>query len=328
MKALLVEEYTDLDGLKISEQSVPEPGADEVVIKVAAAALNFPDLLIIGGKYQVKPPLPFTPGMELSGVVSAIGDNVSNLKLGDRVAAVITWGAFAEYAVVPDSRINPIPEDMDFDIAASFGLAYLTSYHGLKNRAQISSGETLLVLGASGGVGLAAVDIGKAMGAHVIAVASSAEKLASCAKYGADEMINYKETALRDALKERPKDRPIDVVLDPVGGDLAETSFRSLGWRGRYLTVGFAAGDIPKLPMNLALLSERSLMGVYVGDYGNRFPEKRIEMAQEISALIEKGELSPTISQTCKFDNIVDAMRQFEARSVIGKIVIDIDMES
>src|SRR5690242_17761892 len=254
MKAVLCKQFGPPESLVVEELPSPKPGAGEVVVSVKAASLNFPDVLIIQNKYQFKPPLPFSPGSELAGVVKEVGADVRDVRSGDRVMAFTTYGAFAEEVKTEAARLLPLPQAMDFVTGAAFVLTYATSDHALRDRGALQVGETLLVLGAAGGVGLAAVEIGKALGARVIACASSAEKLEVCRSHGADATINYAAEDLRERVKALSDGRGVDVVYDPVGGAYSEPAFRSLGWRGRHLVVGFAAGEIPKLPLNLPLL--------------------------------------------------------------------------
>src|SRR5213075_2071561 len=267
MKAVLCKQYGPPESLTIEELPSPKPGAGEVVVSVKAASVNFPDVLIIQNKYQFKPPLPFSPGSEMAGLIKEVGEGVKGYKPGDRVIAFTTYGAFAEEVKVEAARLVPMPEGMDFNSAAAFLLTYGTSDHALRDRGALKAGETLLVLGAAGGVGLAAIQIGKALGARVIACASSEEKLAVCRSHGADAGIDYVKEDLRERIKALTDGRGVDVVYDAVGGPYTEPAFRSLAWRGRLLVVGFAAGEIPKLPLNLALLKGASVVGVFWGDF-------------------------------------------------------------
>ena len=263
MKAVLCKAYGPPESLVVEELASPEPGPGEAVVTVKAASVNFPDVLIIQNKYQVKPPLPFSPGSEAAGIVKAVGDDVTDVKPGDRVMAFTTFGAFAEEVKTEARRLLPLPPGMDFTTAAAFGLTYATSDHALRDRGQLAAGETLLVLGAAGGVGLAAIEIGKALGARVIACASTDGKLAVCRAHGADATINYAAEDLRERVKALTNARGADVVYDPVGGEFTEPALRSIAWRGRLLVVGFAAGGIPKIPLNLTLLKGCSIVGVY-----------------------------------------------------------------
>jgi NADPH2:quinone reductase len=293
-----------------------------VVISVKAASVNFPDVLIIQNKYQFKPPLPFSPGSELAGVVKEVGSGVTAFRPGDRVMAFTTYGAFAEEVKTEASRLLPLPEKMDFVTGAAFVLTYGTSDHALRDRAALKEGETLLVLGAAGGVGLAAIEIGKALGARVIACASSDEKLAVCRQHGADEGINYASEDLRERIKVLTEGRGIDVVYDAVGGPYSEPAFRSLAWRGRLLVVGFAAGDIPKLPLNLPLLKGASVVGVFWGDFARREPKAFAASMQQLGRWYAEGRLKPHVSQTLPLARAADAIKLLASRQAKGKVVV------
>src|SRR6266702_1218841 len=273
MKAVVCKQYGPPESLVVEELASPRAGRGEAVVSVRAASVNFPDVLIIQNKYQFKPPLPFSPGSELAGIVKEVGADVSSFRPGDKVIAFTTYGAFAEEVKTEASRLLPMPEGMDYPRAAAFLLTYGTSDHALRDRGALQPGETLLVLGAAGGVGLAAIEIGKALGARVIACASSEEKLAVCREHGADATINYATEDLRERIKALTDGRGVDVVYDAVGGAYSEPAFRSIAWRGRLLVVGFAAGEIPKLPLNLALLKGASVVGVFWGDFARREPK-------------------------------------------------------
>jgi NADPH2:quinone reductase len=292
------------------------------VVSVKAASVNFPDVLIIQNKYQFKPPLPFSPGSELSGVVKEAAPDVAGFKPGDKVIAFTTYGAFAEEVKTEASRLVPMPQGMDYPQAAAFLLTYATSDHALRDRGALRAGETLLVLGAAGGVGLAAIEIGKALGARVIACASSEDKLAVCREHGADEGINYAAEDLRERIKALTGGRGVDVVYDPVGGPYSEPAFRSLAWRGRLLVVGFAAGDIPRLPLNLALLKGASAVGVFWGDFAKREPEAFAESVRQLGRWYAAGKLRPHVSQTFPLARAADALKLMAARQVKGKIVL------
>ncbi len=308
------------ESLVVADHEPIEPGPEEVEIRVHAASVNFADVLIIAGKYQAKPPLPFTPGMELAGRVMRLGTAVRNLSPGDRVAATVTWGAFGDTATVPVDRVIRLKEGISFTTAAAFPLAYSTAYHALATRGRLVADEQVLVLGAAGGVGLAAVEIAKCLGARVVAAASSEQKLEICASRKADLLVNYADSALRDALREL---RVVpDVVLDVVGGPHAEAALRSLGWRGRYLAVGFAGGEIPRFPANLALLSEREILGVYWGEYAKRYPAERQLIADRLMEWIAAGKLRPEISRSFPLERAPEAMRLVADRGVIGKVVL------
>lgn len=322
MKAILCKTYGLPDTLVIEDVPALEPGAGEVVIAVAACGVNFPDTLIVQGKYQFKPPLPFSPGGEVAGTVKAVGAGVSSVKPGDAVIAFIGWGGFAEEVKCQAAQVMPLPPGTPMALAASFVLAYGTSYHALADRAQLKPGETLLVLGAAGGVGLAACEIGKAMGAHVIAAASSDEKLAICRQHGATDTINYAQEDLREAVNRLTGKRGVDVVYDPVGGDFSEPAFRSLAWKGRHLVVGFANGEIPKLPLNLTLLKGASLVGVFWGSFVKNEPVAFQQNMMQLMAWVADGTLKPLISKTYPLAHAADALNDMMARKVVGKVVL------
>jgi NADPH2:quinone reductase len=322
MKAVLCKQYGPPESLTFEELPSPRPGPGEAVVAVRAASVNFPDVLIIQNKYQFKPPLPFSPGSELSGVVKEVGPGVEAFRPGDRVIAFTTYGAFAEEVKTDVTRLLPMPGGMDFPSAAAFLLTYATSDHALRDRGALQPGETLLVLGAAGGVGLAAIEIGKAMGARVIACASSDDKLAVCREHGADEGINYAAEDLRERIKALTGGRGVDVVYDPVGGPYSEPAFRSLAWRGRLLVVGFAAGDIPKLPLNLPLLKGASVVGVFWGDFSRREPRQFADSVRQLGRWYAEGKLHPHVSQTLPLSRAADALKLMAARQVKGKIVL------
>jgi len=322
MKAVLCKQYGPPESLTFEELPSPRPGPGEAVVTVKAASVNFPDVLIIQNKYQFKAPLPFSPGSELAGVVKEVGAGVTAFKPGDRVIAFTTYGAFAEEAKTDAGRLLPMPDGMDFASAAAFLLTYATSDHALRDRGSLQPGETLLVLGAAGGVGLAAVEIGKALGARVIACASSADKLAVCREHGADEGIDYAAEDLRERIKALTDGRGVDVVYDPVGGAYSEPAFRSLAWRGRLLVVGFAAGDIPKLPLNLPLLKGASVVGVFWGDFARREPRAFAESVRQLGRWYAEGKLRPHVSQTLPLARAAEALKLMAARQVKGKIVL------
>jgi NADPH2:quinone reductase len=322
MKAVVCKEWGLPDTLVIEDlpDMVPAPG--QVAINVKAAGVNFPDVLIIQNKYQFKPELPFTPGSELSGIVYAVGEGVSHIKAGDKVIAFIGNGAFAQQVVAPANAVMPMPPGMDFDVAAAITLTYGTSYHAVVDRAQLKAGETMLVLGAAGGVGLAAIEIGKALGARVIAAASTDEKLDICKQHGADVTINYSIQDLREAIKAATDGKGPDVIYDPVGGIYAEPAFRSIGWRGRYLVVGFANGEIPKLPLNLTLLKGASLVGVFWGEFAKREPKANLAAMRELMGWLHEGKIKPHISGRYALKDTPAALNDLAARKVTGKIVI------
>ena len=322
MKAVLCTSYGPPDSLVVEDIASPVAGPGEAVITVKAASVNFPDVLIIENKYQLKPPLPFSPGSELAGIVKAVGDGVTHVKAGDRVMAITGYGAFAEEVKVDGKRLLPIPPAMDFTTAAAFGLTYGTSEHALVDRGALKAGETLLVLGAAGGVGLAAIEIGKILGARVIACASTDDKLAVCRAHGADETINYATEDLRERIKALTGGTGPDVVYDPVGGAYTEMALRSIAWRGRLLVVGFAAGDIPKIPLNLTLLKGCSIVGVFWGDWARREPTHFAEAMARLAGWHADGRLKPHVSETFPLERAADALKLMAARKVTGKVVL------
>ena len=322
MKAVLCKHYGPPDTLVVENLPSPQPGPHQVLIGVRAAGVNFPDTLIIQNLYQIKPPLPFTPGGECAGEVKAVGAAVTRFKVGQRVTAFAPWGAFAEEVAVDEDKVTAIPDELSLDLAASFVMAYGTSYHALKDRAALRAGETLLVLGAAGGVGLAAVEIGKSLGARVIAAASSDEKLAVCRAHGADECINYSTENLRERIKALTAARGVDVVYDPVGGDYSEPALRSVGWRGRFLVVGFANGTIPSIALNLTLLKGLCIVGVFWGEFAKREPKAWAEDLAQLLRMVNVGELKPLVSARYPFERVADALNAVSARKVIGKIVL------
>ena len=322
MKAVVCNAWGLPDTLVVEDLPDPTPGPGQVALDVMAAGVNFPDVLIIQGKYQFKPELPFTPGSELSGVVSQVGEGVDNVKVGDKVIAFTAQGAFAQQIVVPAQACMPMPPGMDFDTAAAITLTYGTSHHAVVDRAALKAGETMLVLGAAGGVGLAAIEIGKALGARVIAAASSDDKLAVCREHGADTTINYSTEDLREAIKAATGGKGPDVIYDPVGGIYAEPAFRSIGWRGRYLVVGFANGEIPKLPLNLMLLKGASLMGVFWGEFAKREPKANMAAMRQLMDWLAEGKIKPRISGRYALADTAAALNDMAARKVTGKVVI------
>lgn len=322
MKAVLCKTLGPASDLVLEEVASPAPKRNEIVLDVHAAGVNFPDTLIIEGKYQFQPPLPFSPGGEAAGVVAAIGEKAGDFKVGDRVMALTGWGAFAEQVAVPFYNVLPIPTTMDFTTAAAFGMAYGTSMHALAQRGQLKAGETLLVLGASGGVGLAAVEIGKAMGARVIAAASSAEKLAIAKAAGADELIDYRQASLRDEIKRLTSGQGVDVVYDPVGGELFEQAVRGLAWNGRLLVVGFASGSIPQLPVNLTLLKGAAMVGVFWGAFAQRQPEDNAANFRQLFAWHAEGKLKPLVSQSYPLAEAGVAIERLAQRQAMGKLVV------
>jgi NADPH2:quinone reductase len=322
MHAWLCENPTGVEALQWKELPTPEPKPGQVRVAIRAASLNFPDLLIVQNKYQMKPPLPFVPGSEYAGTIEAVGEGVKHLKIGDAVAAFGGTGGFATHAVVEAALVMPLPPGFDFDDAAAFILTYGTTHHALVDRAQLKDGETLLVLGAAGGVGTAAIQIGKVLGARVIAAASSDEKADLCRSIGADATINYATANIRDELKQITGGKGPDVVYDPVGGDLAEPVFRSIGWRGRYLVVGFAQGSIPSLPLNLALLKGASIVGVFWGEFARREPKANAAALAELARWYAEGKVKPVIDQRLPMRELPAAYARMGSRTVRGKLVM------
>lgn len=308
--------YKELDNLT--------PGPKEVVVEVKACSVNFPDTLIIQGKYQFKPELPFIPGSDIAGTIKEIGSEVKHLALGDEVFGFVPHGGFASEVVAHSKQIFPKLPGMDFPIAASFMLAYGTSYHALKDRAKLKEGETLVVLGASGGVGLAAVQLGKIMGAKVIAAASTADKLALCKKYGADELINYNEEDLKTKIKELTDGKGADVVYDPVGGDYSEAALRATAWEGRFLVVGFAAGQIPKIPLNLTLLKGCQIVGVFWGSFAQRQAKDNLQNSMELMQMFNEGKIKPHIHKIYPLEETPNALEEMMNRKVKGKLIISV----
>lgn len=323
MRAILCKELGPADKLVIEDVPSPKVSGDSVKLKVKAAGLNFPDTLIIEGKYQIKPELPFSPGGELSGEVVEVGPDVKHLKVGQRVMGLTGYGAFAEEIVIPEDRVIPVPDDMKDETAAAFSMVYGTSYHALKQRANIQPGETLLVLGASGGVGLAAVELGKAMGAKVIAAASTDEKLQVAKEAGADDLINYSDENLKDALKSRYP-QGIDVIYDPVGDRFSEPALRNMAWNGRFLVIGFAAGEIPRLPANLTLLKGCSIVGVFWGTFTRKEPQEHAQNVKELMQMFSAGKINPRISEVFPFEQYEKALAALTSRRAIGKVVLKV----
>ncbi|MES3010727.1 MAG: NADPH:quinone oxidoreductase family protein [Pseudomonadota bacterium] len=322
MHAWLCETPTGVDALTWKELPTPTPGPGEVLVEIKAASLNFPDLLIVQNKYQMKPALPFVPGSEYAGVVQALGDGVTHLQVGQPVACMPGTGGFGTHAIAPAALCMPLPAGFPMVDAAAFILVYGTSHHALIDRAQLKAGETLLVLGAAGGVGTSAIQIAKAVGARVIAAASTDEKCALCRSIGADATINYTTENLRDAIKAATNGKGPDVVYDPVGGDFAEPAFRSIAWRGRYLVVGFASGPIPALPLNLMLLKGASLVGVFWGDFAKREPKANNAALAELAQWYAQGKVKPVIDSTVPMTDLKAAYAHMGSRGVKGKLVM------
>ena len=322
MKAVLCKELGPPEKLVVEDVPSLKAGKGQVVVSVKAAGVNFPDTLIIQGKYQFKPEPPFSPGGEVAGEIKEVGEGVAGFKPGDRVIAAATWGGFAQELVADADRLVRMPDEMDFVSASAFVLTYGTSYHALKDRAQLQAGETLLVLGASGGVGLSAIQIGKAIGARVIAAASSDAKLAVCKSNGADELINYASEDLRTHVKAITAGRGVDVVYDPVGGAYSELALRDVAWNGRFLVVGFAAGDIPKIPLNLALLKGCSIIGVFWGAFTKNEAQKNRRNNEELMQLFVAGQVKPHIHATYPLERAAEALNEVLLKRVSGKVVL------
>lgn len=322
MHAWLCENPTGVDALTWKELPMPQPKAGEVLMRIDAASLNFPDVLIVQNKYQIKPPLPFVPGSEYAGEVLALGEGVSHLKIGQKVACLSGTGGFGTHTLAPAALAMPLPPGMSATDAAAFIMIYATSHHALMDRAALKVGETVLVLGAAGGVGTAAIQIAKAAGARVIAAASTDAKCALCQRIGADVTINYSTQDLRAAIKEATDGKGPDVIYDPVGGDFAEPAFRSIAWRGRYLVVGFASGPIPSLPLNLALLKGASIVGVFWGDFAKREPKANAAMMQTLGQWYLEGKVKPVVEQTLPMARLKDAYGVMTSRGVLGKLVL------
>lgn len=321
MKALVVRELGGPETLVYEDLPDPEVGKGQVLIDVKAAGVNFPDLLIIEGKYQFQPPLPFSPGGEVAGVVSAIGEGVTRFAVGDRVVGMGIWGGYAEKMLLGEERVLPIPDEVSFEVGGSTITTYGTMLYALRDRAQLKEGETVLVLGAGGGVGTASIELAKAMGAKVIAASRGEAKLAACKELGADEVIDYST----EDLKKRAKALSgggVDVVVDPVGGSYAEPALRAMGWGGRYLVIGFAAGDIPKIPLNLPLLKSCAIVGVFWGAWLGREPMKGAGQLLEIGKMVAAGKLNPRIDEVVPLAEGARALKALAAREVVGKVVL------
>lgn len=322
MHAWLCENPIGIDAVTWKELPTPVPAEGQVLIQIKAASLNFPDILIVQNKYQHKPPLPFVPGSEYAGVIEAVGPGVTHLKVGQNVACLSGTGGFGTHTLAPAALCMPLPNGFSHVDAAAFIMIYATSHHALVDRAQLKAGETVLILGAAGGVGTSAIQIAKAMGAKVIAAASSDEKCALCKSIGADETINYSTQDLRATLKTLTDGKGPDVIYDPVGGEYTEPAFRSIAWRGRYLVVGFAAGPIPALPFNLMLLKGASVVGVFWGDFAKKEPKANAAMMAELAAWYAKGTIKPVIDSTMPMSELKQAYAHMSSRSVKGKLVM------
>jgi NADPH2:quinone reductase len=322
MHAWLCENPIGVDALTWKELPTPQPGKGQVLLEIQAASLNFPDLLIVQNKYQMKPELPFVPGSEYAGVIRAVGEGVSHLQVGQSVACLSGTGGFGTHTLAPAKLCMPLPAGFPAVDAAAFIMTYATSHHALIDRGQLKAGETVLVLGAAGGVGTAAIQIAKAAGAKVIAAASTDEKCALCKQLGADATINYSKDNLRETLKTLTEGKGPDVIYDPVGGEFAESAFRSIAWRGRYLVIGFAGGPIPALPLNLPLLKGASLVGVFWGDFARREPEANAAMMAELAQWYGQGKIKPVIDRTMPMAELKAAYAHMGSRGVMGKLVM------
>ncbi len=322
MRAILCKTFGPPESLVLEEVDEPTAGRGEVVVDVHACAVNFPDVLIIQNLYQFKPDLPFSPGAEVAGVVSAVGPEVTGLAVGDRVLASTGWGGLAEKIAVAAKACIPVPAEIDFIAASAFLYAYGTSHYALGDRAHLQPGEVLLVLGAAGGVGLAAVELGALMGATVIAAASTEEKLALCREYGATHTINYTEEDLKTRVRELTGGQGADVIYDPVGGPYSEPALRAIAWDGRFLVVGFAAGDIPKIPLNLALLKSCQIVGVFWGAFVGRDPERHRRNVSDLMQLWKEGSLRPHVSSLYPLERSAEAIRELVDRKALGKVVV------
>jgi NADPH2:quinone reductase len=325
VKAALCKEYGPPRSLVVEDVEPPEPGRGEVKLRVHACGVNFPDILMMAGKYQSRPDMPFSPGGEVSGEIITVGEGVEGLATGQRVLGMAGHGGMAEEICLPAAAVVPIPDNMDYETAAGFILTYGTSYHALKQRARLQEGETLLVLGAAGGVGLAAVELGRLMGARVIAAASSREKLDLAGEYGATDFVNYTEENLKDRVKELTGGRGVDVIYDPVGGELFDQCMRSIAWKGRVLVIGFASGEIPKVPVNLALLKGCEIVGVFWGAFTQREPEVHRENTRELLEFATSGKLKPHISATFPLEQAGEALAVLAERKALGKVIVRID---
>jgi NADPH:quinone reductase len=325
MRALVCTAYGPPESLVIEQRADPAPGPGEVLVDIRAAGINFPDVLMIAGQYQVKTPPPFVPGGEAAGVVAAVGENVERLSPGDRVIVTPALGAFAEKCALPAGRCLPLPAGLSFEQGAGFTVTHATTWHALRQSTELRPGETVLVLGAAGGVGVAAVELAKALGARVIAAASSAEKLAFAREAGADETIDYSSASLRDAVKELTDGRGVDVVYDPVGGDLAEQAYRALAWHGRYLVIGFASGEIPRFPANIALLKEASVIGVWWGTWAGHNPALAARNMSDLAAMVEDGTLKPRVTERYPLERFADAFAAITGRRALGKVVLTME---
>jgi NADPH2:quinone reductase len=324
VRAVLCREFGPPESLTVEDVDEPTPADGQVVVDVRACSVNFPDVLIIQNLYQFKPPLPFSPGAEIAGVVSAVGPNVNGITVGDRILASTGWGGLAEKIAVAAGTVIPIPEGIDFVDASAFLYAYGTSHYALKDRAHLQPGETLVVLGAAGGVGLAAVELGAVMGATVVAAASSDDKLELCRERGASLTINYATEDLKARIREVTGGAGADVIYDPVGGAFSEPALRAIAWEGRFLVIGFAAGQIPAIPLNLALLKSCQIVGVYWGAFVGRYPDRHRQNVEELMGWWREGKLRPHVSSTYPLERASEAIRELADRRAKGKVVVTI----
>jgi NADPH:quinone reductase len=327
MKAVRCHEYGPPESLRFEDIDAPKPGQGETLIEICATGLNFPDTLQIQGKYQFQPPFPFIPASEVAGIVRELGSDTSGIAVGDRVMAMVGIGGMAEYVCAPVAALDRIPVGMDMPSAAGFNMVYGTSYHALKQRADLQPGETLLVLGAGGGVGLTAVELGKALGARVIAAARTDEKLDVARQHGADDLINYSDGELKEKVKTLTNGQGADVIYDPVGGELFDQCARCINWKGRILVIGFASGKIPEYRTNLALLKGCSLVGVFWGDFRRREPEVHRQNMEDLFALFASGKIRPEVKQTLPLEKYADALNILSGRKAIGKVVLEVKKE-
>lgn len=322
MRAVLCREFGPVEQLRIEEVAAPVPGLGQVLIDVRASALNFPDALIVQGRYQIKPPFPFSPGAEASGIVRAVGPGVTSVVPGTAVVAPTTYGALAEQCLADERLLTALPPGIDFDSAAALVMTYGTSLHALRTCGELRAGESVLVLGAAGGVGMAAIQIAKALGARVIAAASSDARLALCRQAGADETLNYTTQDLRKAIEALTRGTGVDVVCDPVGGAYTEAALRSTAWLGRYLVIGFAAGEIPRIPLNLALLKQRRIVGILWGEAMRKDPAQHQANMRLLFDWLASGRISPMISARVALAQAIDAIERIARRQVVGKVVV------
>jgi NADPH:quinone reductase len=327
MKAFVCSEFGPVDQCRVQEVNIDIPDRDQVLIEVKSASLNFPDALMIEGRYQVKPSLPFIPGVDLAGIVRQVGENVNHVSAGDRVIAFTGVGAFAEMCLAAKEKVVPMPDGMTFDAAAASGITYPTAIHAFRDCGRLQPNETVLVLGAAGGVGIASIEVAKAMGARVIAAASTDEKLALCREAGADMTVNYSQENLRTHTMELTEGKGVDVVCDPVGGDYTMDAFRATAWGGRLLVIGFATGDIPKIPLNYVLLSERAIVGVFWGSWAARDGKGQRRNMKTLAKWFSEGKINPVIDSTVTLSQIPEAIKRLMARKVKGKVVVKIQDE-